>query len=100
MDVSFMIVYVGQGPLTPEGFDNAYKQSIAKFHAIHRLAEQIAPDQIGLALTPADVIVLHKKVSVPQSSGMAFDLAGAARLAERVPPWKGPAPPVAATGGF
>jgi membrane dipeptidase len=61
MDVSFMIVYVGQGPLTPEGYDNAYKQAIAKFDAIHRLTEKIAPDQIGLALTPADVIRLHKE---------------------------------------
>src|SRR5580704_8754578 len=25
MDVSFMIVFVGQGPLTPEGYDNAYR---------------------------------------------------------------------------
>ena len=55
LDVSFFIVYVGQGPLTPEGYDNAYKQAIEKFDAIHRLTEQIAPDKIGLALTPADV---------------------------------------------
>jgi membrane dipeptidase len=61
MDVSFMIVYVGQGPLTPEGYDNAYKQASAKFDAIHRLTEQIAPDKIGLALTPADVLSLHKQ---------------------------------------
>ncbi|MGA3238326.1 MAG: membrane dipeptidase [Bryobacteraceae bacterium] len=61
MDVSFMIVYVGQGPLTPEGFDNAYRQAVAKFDAVHRLTEKIAPDQIGLALTPADVLALHKK---------------------------------------
>jgi membrane dipeptidase len=61
MDVSFMIVYVGQGPLTPEGFDNAYRQAIAKFEAIHRLTEKIAPDQIGLALTPADVLALHRR---------------------------------------
>jgi membrane dipeptidase len=61
MDVSFMIVYVGQGPLTPDGYDNAYRQAIAKFDAIHRLTEKIAPDQIGLALTPAGVLALHKK---------------------------------------
>lgn len=61
MDVSFMIVYVGQGPLTPEGFDSAYKQAIEKFDAIHRFTEKIAPDNIGLALTPADVLKLHKK---------------------------------------
>ncbi|HLK67415.1 MAG TPA: membrane dipeptidase [Bryobacteraceae bacterium] len=61
MDVSFMIVYVGQGPLTQEGYDNAYRQAVAKFDAVHRLTEKIAPDQIGLALTPADVLALHKK---------------------------------------
>src|SRR5271168_825167 len=61
MDVSFMIVFVGQGALTPEGYDDAYRQAIAKFDAIHRLTEKIAPDQIGLALSPADVLALHKK---------------------------------------
>jgi len=55
LDASFFIVYTGQGPLTKEGYDNAYKQAIEKFDAIHRLCEQIAPDKIGLALTAADV---------------------------------------------
>src|SRR5258708_7013123 len=40
MDVSFMIVFVGQGQLTPEGFDDAYQQAVAKFDAIHRLTEK------------------------------------------------------------
>jgi membrane dipeptidase len=61
MDVSFMIVYVGQGLLTPEDFDDAYGQAVAKFEAIHLLTGKIAPDNIGLALTPADVLALHKK---------------------------------------
>jgi len=60
LDASFFIVYVGQGPLTPEGYDSAYKQAIAKFEAIHRLTEQIAPDKIGLALTPADARRIYK----------------------------------------
>ncbi len=55
LDASFFIVYTGQGPLTPEGYENAYTQAIEKFDAIHRLTEQIAPDKIGLALTSADV---------------------------------------------
>jgi membrane dipeptidase len=55
LDASFFIVYVGQGPLTPDGYDRAYQQEIEKFEAIHRLTEEIAPDQIGLALTAADV---------------------------------------------
>ena len=41
--------------MTPEGFDSAYQQAVAKFDAVHRLTEQIAPDKIGLALTPDDV---------------------------------------------
>jgi membrane dipeptidase len=55
LDVSFFIVYVGQGPLTPEGYANAYKQAVDKFDAIHRLTKEIAPDKIELALTAADV---------------------------------------------
>jgi membrane dipeptidase len=61
LDASFFIVYVGQGPLTPEGYDNAYKQSIEKFDAIHRLTEKIAPDKIELALTAADVRRINAK---------------------------------------
>ena len=55
LDASFFIVYVGQGPLTPEGYDNAYKQAVAKFEAVHHLTKEIASDQIELALTAADV---------------------------------------------
>ena len=61
MDVSFMIAYTGQGPLTAEGYESAYRQAVAKFDAVHRLTEKIAPDSIGLALTPGDVLALHKK---------------------------------------
>src|SRR5262245_6422326 len=67
LDVSFMIVYVGQGALTEQGYDNAYKQAVAKFDAVHQLTEKIAPDKIGLALTPADVrriAASGKKVAV------------------------------------
>ncbi|HVL68266.1 MAG TPA: membrane dipeptidase [Vicinamibacterales bacterium] len=59
LDAAFFIVYVGQnrGPdaFTKEAFDNAYKQAIDKFDAIHRLTKEIAPDRIELALTSADV---------------------------------------------
>ena len=58
LDASFFVVYVGQDrsddAFTPAGYDRAYKQAIAKFDAIHRLCEQIAPEKIGLALTSAD----------------------------------------------
>ncbi len=55
LDASFFIAYTGQGPLTPEGYEAAYKEAVAKFDAVHRLTEQIAPDKIQLALTSADV---------------------------------------------
>jgi len=67
LDVSFMIVYVGQGELTPAGFDDAYEQAITKFDAIHRLTEEIAPDEIELALTSDDVrriVAEGKKVAM------------------------------------
>ena len=62
LDASFFIVYVGQpnpaqqpDSLSPAGYGRAYTQAIAKFEAVHRLTEEIAPDKIGLALTTADV---------------------------------------------
>jgi membrane dipeptidase len=74
MDVSFMVVYVGQQnpPQTPDafepsGYDRAYRAAIAKFDAVHRLTEKIAPNDIELALTPADVVRINrsgKKVAV------------------------------------
>src|SRR5438093_5552124 len=63
-DVSFMIVYVEQDQspdaFTATGYERAYKAAIAKFDAIHRLTEQIAPKEIALALTPADVVRIAK----------------------------------------
>jgi membrane dipeptidase len=55
LDAAFFIVYVGQGSLTQEGYDRAYQQAVEKFQAIHHLTREIAPDQIELALTAADV---------------------------------------------
>ena len=61
LDVSFMIVYTGQGDLTEAGYAAAYKNAIDKFEAIHRLTEKIAPNEIGLALTSKDVRRLVKE---------------------------------------
>jgi len=55
LDAPFFVVYVGQGELNKAGYDRAYAQAIEKFDAIHRLTEEIAPDEIELALTAADV---------------------------------------------
>ncbi|MDX2267571.1 MAG: dipeptidase [Bryobacter sp.] len=61
MDVAFFIVYVAQGLPSEEAYDLAYKQAIEKFDAIHRFTKELAPDQMGLALTPEDVRRLHKQ---------------------------------------
>jgi membrane dipeptidase len=56
LDASFFIVYVGQDDeFTPEAYARAHDEAIAKFRAIHRLADSIAPDRIGLATSAADV---------------------------------------------
>jgi membrane dipeptidase len=55
LDVAFFVVQVPQGPLTRAGYAEAYRQAVAKFDAVHRLTEQIAPTAIALARTPADV---------------------------------------------
>jgi membrane dipeptidase len=61
LDAAFFIVYVGQGPLTPEGFDSAYAAAVEKFEAVHRLTKVLAPDQIELALTAEDVRRINAK---------------------------------------
>ncbi|HEA23356.1 MAG TPA: membrane dipeptidase [Pricia antarctica] len=55
LDVTWLIVYTGQDTLTTEGYAKAEQNAIAKFEAIHRLCEEIAPDKIELALTSSDV---------------------------------------------
>ena len=67
LDVAFFIVYTGQATLDEEGYAAAYANAIDKFDAIHRLAEEIAPDQIELAYTSNDVrrvIKAGKKVAM------------------------------------
>lgn len=55
LDVTWLIVYTGQDTLTDEGYAKAKENALQKFDAIHKLCEEIAPDQIGLALSSSDV---------------------------------------------
>ncbi len=55
LDVAWFIVYTGQDTLSDEGYKKAYENAISKFDAIHKMVEQIAPDEIELALTSDDV---------------------------------------------
>jgi len=67
LDVAWLIVYTGQDSLTPAAYARAEENAMAKFEAIHRLCEEIAPEQIGLALNSEDVRKLHgegKKIAM------------------------------------
>jgi membrane dipeptidase len=55
LDVAFLIVYVGQGPRTQEGYAKAKQDALTKFNAIHRMTEQLCPQAINLARTADDV---------------------------------------------
>ena len=61
LDAVFFSIFVGQGPLTPEGYQRAYDADMAKFAAVHRLAEQLAPDKIEIAYRADDVARIAAK---------------------------------------
>lgn len=88
LDVAWFIVYTGQGPLTPEGYAAAEVNALDKFSAIHRLAEQFAPDTIEVAYTSDDVRRIDsegKKVAmigVENAYPMGLDLSNIQRYQE------------------
>lgn len=60
LDAVFLVVFVGQAPeLNAEAYAKANAAAMEKFTAIHRFAEQIAPDRVGLALSAADARRLY-----------------------------------------
>ena len=60
LDVPWFVVYTGQGELNEEGYKAAYENAMSKFDAIHKLCEEIAPDQIQLATTSQEARVIWK----------------------------------------
>ena len=89
LDVAWLIVYVGQGELNAAGYADAHAQAIAKFDAIHRLTEEIAPGRIELALTSDDVrriVASGKKVAmigIENAYPVGLDLDNIRHFAER-----------------
>jgi membrane dipeptidase len=55
LDAGFFIVYVGQSARTAENYAQAQADALTKFDAIHRMAEQLYPERIEIAYSPADV---------------------------------------------
>ncbi len=56
-DAVFLAVYIGQGPLTPEGYERVHNQAIGIFDYIHRMADA-SPDA-EYACSVADARRLH-----------------------------------------
>jgi len=89
LDAAFFVVYVGQGPLTQEGYKNAYRAAVDKFEAIHWMTSELAPERIGLALTPKDVREIAKSgrrvalIGVENAYPIGLDLVNIRRFAER-----------------
>jgi microsomal dipeptidase-like Zn-dependent dipeptidase len=55
LDMTFPAVYVGQGPRTPEGNAAVKEAALSKFDAIHRVAEEMCPDEVAIAYRADDV---------------------------------------------
>ena len=89
LDVTWLIVYTGQGELNDEGYAAAYENAISKFDAIHWLAEEKAPEQIEIAYTSDDVrrIVSEGKlvamIGVENAYPVGLDLSNIKDFADR-----------------
>ena len=89
LDVSWFIVYTGQGDLTPEGYKKASDNAEAKFDAIERLVTKYAPDKIELALSASDVRRIWKSgkkvamIGVENAYPMGLDTANMKRYYDR-----------------
>jgi membrane dipeptidase len=61
-DAVFFSIFVGQSQdFSDSAFARAKAADVAKFEAVHRLAETLAPTEIEIALTAADVRRIHAK---------------------------------------
>jgi membrane dipeptidase len=70
LDVGFFVVYVGQDKRTPENDARAYEMAISKFDAIHRMTDEMYPDQIELAHTADDVERIWRQGKLVASIGI------------------------------
>jgi len=55
LDMTFPAVFVGQGARTPEGNEAVKEAALSKFQAIHRVAEEMCPEKVGIAYRADDV---------------------------------------------
>lgn len=67
LDAGFWIVYVGQTSRTEENYKRSQEMAMTKFNAIHRMTDEMYPDEISLAHSADEVVSIHnsgKKVAL------------------------------------
>ena len=70
LDVGFFIVYVGQTPRNEANYAKAKADAMIKFDAIHRMTDEMYPDQIGLAYSADDVERIHAEGKLVAAIGI------------------------------
>ena len=84
----FFSIYVGQDSLTASSYKRNYDADVAKFEAVHKLAERMAPDKIEIARTAADVRRIVKAgklvalMGVENGLGIGTDITNVKRFAD------------------
>ena len=59
LDGAFFATYVQQGPLTDEGYQEAYNTVVKKIEQIHQTQNNM-PDKVAIAFHPKDVLSINK----------------------------------------
>ena len=70
LDAGFFIVFVGQTDRTPTNYRAAQEAAMTKFEAIHRMAEELYPDQIEIAYSYSDVERIHDEGKLVAAIGI------------------------------
>ena len=69
LDAVFLVIYVGQGPLSADGYANAVAQAERKYSAIEMLLKQNA-DRVRIARTPQELSENHARGLLSVSLGI------------------------------
>ena len=86
LDAVWFIVYTGQSHLDDLGYEKALENAMAKFDAIHRLANEYGNDQIEMAWSADDVLEISKKgkkvalIGVENAYPLGLDTANVGRF--------------------
>lgn len=70
LDAGFFVVFVGQTERTPENYAKAKADAMTKFEAIHRMTEEMYPDQIELAYTADDIERINRSGKLVAAIGI------------------------------